>query len=253
MDPLQRWDDWEWERAAQELGRSKKHNAYERDSRGKKYYFTEEPVRSFADKWTGSQKRVMLSALLLLCIVFSSRGDDFFSQNIYAFYKMGMDSGNIYASLNTMAKEVIGITGNESLAVNAPVQEIFYPPVAGTVRVGFHGKSFTGSLSDGIEIESALGTPVLCPREGVVMEVAEHALWGNMVRLNLGDGWEGIIANLGEVNVRRGDPLSQKAQVGTVGLSSGRQKPWLYFELRHNGKAVNPLNYLIQAENKNPN
>ena len=130
MDPLQRWDDWEWERAAQEIGRSKRYKSFEDDKRSRRYYFAEEE-KSFIDKWTGSQKRIVLSALLLLSVVFSSRGDDFFSQTVYAFYKMGMESGNLYSSLNTMAKEVIGITGSESMAVNAPVEELFYPPVPG--------------------------------------------------------------------------------------------------------------------------
>ncbi len=249
MDPLGRWDEWEWEKAAHEIGRSSRYDSYRRENpKGKRLYFADESVKSFADKWTASQKRVVLSALLLLSIVFSSKGEDFVSRNVYAFYKTGMGSGNLYTSLNTMAKEVIGISDDDSMEVDVPVQGIFYPPVAGTVRVGFHGRNYAGGISNGIEIESNLGTAVFCPKEGVVMGIDKDPAIGPMIRFNFGDGWEGIVGNLGEINVGKGEPVSSGAKIGTVGISGERQKPWLYFELRHNGKPVNPLNYLIQNQ-----
>jgi len=248
MDPMERWDDWEWENAAREIGRGHKYNnSFDKESgQNKRYHFADDSVKRFVDKWTGSQKRVVLSGLLFLTIVFSSKGQDFFSQNVYSFYKNGMESGNLYTALNSMAKEAIGVSNTGNIAVNAPVHGIFYPPVSGVLKVGFQGKNYAGKISNGIEIESSLGTPVLCPKEGVVQEISENESSGRMIRINFSDGWEGILGNLGGINVKKGDPVSMGLKIGTVGISSGRQKPWLYLELRQNGKAVNPLNYLIQ-------
>jgi septal ring factor EnvC (AmiA/AmiB activator) len=105
---------------------------------------------------------------------------------------------------------------------------------------------FAGEKSKGIEIESSIGTPVLCPEEGVILEVSENEKMGRMVRINFGNGWEGVLGNLGDVTVKQGDPVSMGYKIGTVGIGSLREKPWLYLELLKNGKPVNPIPYLIQ-------
>lgn len=248
MNPFERWDDWEWEKAAQEIGRSYRYdNGYERTGRvGRRYHIHRNPSEGFLDKFTGSQKRVVLSALLFLTIVFSARGEDFVSRSVYSFYKTGMDSGNLYVALNSMVKEAMGIASEENIPVDSQLQEIFYPPVAGKVKVGFQGKDYYNNPSNGIEIESSLGTPVLCPEEGVVLEINESGSLGKVIRINFGNGWEGVLGNLAEVTVSQGDPVFMGLKLGTVGLNPTHQNPWLYFEILKNGEPVNPLNYLIQ-------
>jgi murein DD-endopeptidase MepM/ murein hydrolase activator NlpD len=244
MDPFERWDDWEWEKAAQELGRN--HQQKNRDSR--RYYFSQGPSKALLEMLNGSQKRVLLAALLFLTIVFSAKGGDFVSRTVHTVYKTGLESGNLYTSLNSMAKEAMGIQGQDITPVDKQIEGIFYPPVAGPVKVGFQGKDVRGGTSQGIEIESSLGTPVLCPGEGVVMEVSQNELLGRYVKINFGNGWEGVIGNFGEVSVKQGDPLSRGMKLGTVGINSLRQKPWLYLELTKSGKPVNPFPYLIQGK-----
>lgn len=247
MNPYERWDDWEWEKAAQSIAHDYKYDGkYDDSGFFKERYKINKPSNDILDSITGSQKRVVLSALLFLAVIFSSRGEDIVSQSVYAVYRNGMDSGNYYTAMNSMAKEAIGIQQSDSLAVSAGIQELFYPPVAGTVKVGYKGTGYNGNLSRGIEIESHLGNEVLCPSGGVILEVSESEGLGRVIRVNFGDGWEGILGNLGGVTVKRGDPVSMGLKLGTVGISSSRQKPWLYFELIKDGKPVNPLNYLIQ-------
>lgn len=245
MNPFERWDDWEWERAAQEIGRDHEPFGQRDFQRNRTSYFEKRPTKDILEILNGSQKRVILSALLFLTIIFSSRGEDAVSQGVYAFYKTGIESGNLYTSLNTMAKEAIGIPGAEGLAVNTQMEGIFYPPVAGALKVGF-GKEHEGQISRGIEIASSLGTPVLCPEEGVVLEVSKDPRLGNFIRINFGNGWEGIVGNLGEVTVSQGDPVSMGLKLGTVGLKPESQNPWVYLELMKDGKPMNPLQYLIQ-------
>ena len=247
MNPFERWDDWEWEKAAKDIGQDYGYEGrYDKGGFQKDRLYFDKPAGNFLDNITGSQKRVVLSALLFLTIVFSSRGEDLLSQSIYAMYRNAMDSGNYYSAMNAMAKEAMGIQQSDGLAVSGQTQGIFYPPVAGAVKVGFGGVGYNGDMSRGIEIESTMGKEVLCPEAGIVIEVSESERFGRVIRINFGNGWEGILGNMGEVNVRRGDPVTMGVELGTVGISSSRQKPWLYFELIKNGKAVNPLNYLIK-------
>lgn len=249
MNPFERWDEWEWEKAAHELGRQETYNTWYSGNSytGPKYYFSDKgPPKNFVEKWTGSQKRVVLAALLFLTVIFSAKGEDIVSRGVYTVYRNGMDNGSIYTALNTMARDAMGLTETESIPVDAGLNGIFYPPVAGVVKVGFNGKGYNGQVSRGIEIESALGTPVLCPEEGVVLEVKENEVMGRTVRINFGGGWEGVLGNLGEVLVKRGEPVAMGEQIGTVGMTSCRNKPWLYFELLKNGKPVDPIPCLFQ-------
>lgn len=245
MNPFERWDDWEWEKAAQEIGRDRDGYSSRDFKRNRTSYFEKRPSKDLLEILNGSQKRVILSALLFLTIIFSSRGDDAVSQGVYAFYKTGIGSGNLYTSLNAMAKEAMGVPGASGLAVNTQLEGMFYPPVAGALKVGF-GKENEGQMSRGIEIESTLGTPVLCPEEGVVLEVSENQSLGRFIRINFGNGWEGIVGNLGEVTVAQGDPVSMGLKLGTVGIKPTSQKSWVYLELMKDGKPQNPLQYLIQ-------
>ncbi|UWG96900.1 peptidoglycan DD-metalloendopeptidase family protein [Dehalobacter sp. DCM] len=246
MDPFERWDDWEFEKAAREIGQNGHDRDYVRNKNMNRYAYERKPYGTFIEKINGSQKRVLLSAFLFLAIVFSSQGSDSVSKGVYSVYKSGMESGNLYTALNSMAKEAIGIQDTESLPVNATKQEIFYPPVAGAVKVAFAGTGLDGKSSRGIEVESSIGTAVLCPQEGVVLEVTESSTYGQAVHINFGNGWEGFLGNFGEIKVVQGQPVSKGMTLGTVGISSAREKPWFYLELLKDGEPVNPLNYLIQ-------
>lgn len=250
MNPVERWDDWEWEKAAHEIGKTYSDNSefYEPERSRKKnsYKGKKRTNKDILRNWTGNQKRVALSAVLFLTILFSSSGNDIVSKAVYGAYKTGMESGNVYSSLNNMARDAIGLTPTDTLPVNNVVDRQFYPPVAGVVKVAFQGLGYDNQKSKGIEIQSSLGVAVLCPQEGVVMDVENSSLTGNTVHINFGDGWIGVLGNMGDISVKKGDPVSLGKKIGTVGMSAPRKQPWLYFQLNKDGKAVNPVLYLIQ-------
>ncbi|MFA6808902.1 MAG: peptidoglycan DD-metalloendopeptidase family protein [Eubacteriales bacterium] len=248
MNPMERWDEWEWEKAANEIGKEYGGKEYNNNVySGKRYAFaTNKNQRDILKKWSATQKKVTLSALLFLTIIFAANSDDIISKGVYIAYKSGMDNASAYPVLNSMVKDAMGMENSGSIPVQAGIEGIFYPPVAGTVKVGFNGIGLDGNISQGVEIESAIGTPVLCPEEGVILDVVVDIKQGKSVRINHGNGWETILANLGDVAVEKGQPVSMGTKIGTVGLSEVHKKTWLYMELLKDGKAVNPLPYLIQ-------
>jgi murein DD-endopeptidase MepM/ murein hydrolase activator NlpD len=66
---------------------------------------------------------------------------------------------------------------------------------------------------------------------------------GNSVVVSHGDGWETQYAHLrkGSVAVRAGDTVQQGQRLGLVGLSGNTEFPHLHFEVRREGKAVDPF------------
>lgn len=248
MNPFERWDDWEWEKAAQELGRE----------RGTKYQ--DWPVkrntprkskRELLYTWTGTQKKAALSVVFFLLLFFASKGEDILSKSIYDIYKGTVKNGDMYAMMNGMAKEALGIGsgGVKATPVDAKMQGKFIPPLSGPVTAAFgttdsQGK---GSIHNGIDIGSALGIPVVSPYKGVVTQVGEDPQLGRLVKLDFSDGWTAVLANLGDVSVQKGQAVKAGDVVGTVGLSAPLKKPWLHFELRKDGQPVNPLPYLTST------
>ena len=260
MNPFERWDDWEWERAAQEVG--KEHDRGRSGSSNQSWGSFRRPAKkrsgNMLDHWKGTQKRTLLSALLFLFVFFSANSTDPFSGMIHSMYRSGMDSGNYYQALNGMAKEALSLGGvtSTSTPVDAKMLGRFSPPISGPVMAAFGeegegGSNPVGSIHEGIDVGSALGTSVTVPADGVVTIVGEDAQLGKIVKVEFGDGWTIVLGNLGEIYVQQGQRVFRGDVLGTVGLTAPLRKPWLHFELRKNSQAVDPIPYLIPPQSVN--
>ncbi|WP_018305625.1 murein hydrolase activator EnvC family protein [Desulfitobacterium hafniense] len=247
MNPYERWDDWEWERAAQEVGRERGFN-YEERPRKRPYTRKKKPLGPLY-QWTGLQKKAALSVTFFLMVFFASKGEDMLSQGIYTAYQGTVQSSNYYASLNDMALQVLGMSiENKSTAVDATMQGKFIPPVSGKVMAGFGGAGEgQAGLHNGIDVASALGIPVVAPYQGVVTHVGEDPQLGRVVKLDFGNGWTGVLGNFGDIAVAEGQRVDSGQVLGSVGLSAPLKKTWLHIELRKDGVPVDPLPYLVPA------
>lgn len=255
MNPFERWDDWEWERAIHEVGREAERGKpalrfNQRSGRSRS------PVRAkwgdILKHWNGTQKRTILAASLFLLVFFSANSSDPFSAAVYSVYQSAMNSGNYYEALNDMAKEAfsLGSVASKGVPVDAKMKSQFLPPISGKVvavfgQVGEGGSNAPGSIHYGIDVESALGVPVVSPAAGVVTLVGEDAQLGKIVKIDFGDGWTTVLGNLGNISVVQGKQIGKGDVLATVGLSAPLKKPWLHFELRKNNVPVDPLPYLV--------
>ncbi|MCD6420388.1 MAG: M23 family metallopeptidase, partial [Synergistetes bacterium] len=82
------------------------------------------------------------------------------------------------------------------------------------------------------------------PADGVAMYVGWIAGFGRVLILDHGGGLSTVYAHLSSIVVRVGQRIKVGqiiAYTGTSGLSTG---PHLHFEVRVNGKPVNPLVWL---------
>jgi murein DD-endopeptidase MepM/ murein hydrolase activator NlpD len=250
MNPFERWDDWEWERAIQEVGKDKLNGNRRPSKKG--------TWGNFFKYWNSAQKKSLVAAVLFLLIFFSAGGQDQISLTIHGLYRGAMASGNYYNALNGMAKDAFSLGGvtNKSLAVDAKMKGQFLPPISGPVvavfgQKGEGGANAVGTIHNGIDVESALGTAVVSPASGVVSFVGMDAQLGKVVKEDFGDGWTAVLGNLGGISVQKGQRIEKGEVLGTVGLSAPLKKPWLHFELRKNNRPVDPLPYLMTTASKN--
>lgn len=117
-------------------------------------------------------------------------------------------------------------------------------PIAGTVRQRF-GTSMAGRPSlRGIELAGAQGAAVQAVHDGTVAYADAFTGYGRLVILDHGNQTFSLYGNLGEIQVEKGAHVARGVPVGTVGLAGDSAA--LYFELRVDGRAVDPLQWLAK-------
>lgn len=117
-------------------------------------------------------------------------------------------------------------------------------PVAGAVRSRFAaGTGPPAPESAGIEIAASEGTPVLAIHDAVVAFADVFAGFGNLVILDHGAQTFSLYGDLLDLSVKRGARVERGQPVGNVG-SGPTGPPGLYFELRVDGRPVDPLQWL---------
>ena len=101
----------------------------------------------------------------------------------------------------------------------------------------------TAIVRNGMEIGVPEGQPVRTVHEGTVAFADQFEGYGNLVIVDHGARAYSLYGYLGALGVNRGQHLDAQAAVGTAGRNPAGN-PALYFELRVDGTAVDPLQWL---------
>jgi murein DD-endopeptidase MepM/ murein hydrolase activator NlpD len=98
----------------------------------------------------------------------------------------------------------------------------------------------------GLDIATKTGTPIAASRPGTVTKASWGGSYGYVVFVDHGDGSQSRYAHQSQLNVRVGQYVNQGDIVGFVGSTGASTGPHLHFEIRFNGRSVDPLGYLPQ-------
>lgn len=127
----------------------------------------------------------------------------------------------------------------------------FIKPVVARVSsyFGWRNIAVNGNrLHAGVDLAATWGTPVRAARDGKVDRSGWWGTYGNAVALDHGDGSETRYAHLSSVAVSAGAVVRQGDVIGYVGSTGASTGPHLHFELRFDGRAVDPLGYLVDDD-----
>jgi len=141
-------------------------------------------------------------------------------------------SGTVNTSLNTSNSKVsLGI----SLA----------KPISGTITSRFGAKSsIRKSAHTGLDIAASKGTAIGAAAAGKVSFAGWKGSYGNLVVVDHGNGVQTYYAHCSSINVSVGESVSQGEKIAAVGSTGNSTGPHLHLEVRVNGVAYNPQNYL---------
>jgi len=92
----------------------------------------------------------------------------------------------------------------------------------------------------GIDIPAPKNTPIYAARGGVITVSERGASYGNYVVISHGNGDSTLYAHMNSRAVKVGDTVSQGQVIGYVGTTGDSTGYHLHFEVRVNGKRVDP-------------
>ena len=102
-----------------------------------------------------------------------------------------------------------------------------------------------GRHHSGIDIANKKGTPIYAADSGTVSYSGFNSGgYGNLIKINHGGGISTWYAHLSSRLVSSGQSVKKGQVIGYMGSTGRSTGPHLHFEVRVNGSAKNPLNYL---------
>lgn len=118
-------------------------------------------------------------------------------------------------------------------------------PVTGSITSRFGAiSSIRSGAHTGTDIACALGTPIKAAAPGTVVFSEKNGSYGNLVKIDHGNGVQTWYAHCNVLYATVGQQVNAGDVIAEVGQTGNATGPHLHLEIRLNGKALNPQNYL---------
>ena len=114
--------------------------------------------------------------------------------------------------------------------------------------VGSRRDPITGDADyhQGLDISADQGSAVYATADGVVIFASREGAYGNLVTIDHGYGLETRYGHLSRYDVKYGAKVKRGEIIGRVGSTGRATGPHLHYEVRVNGRLLNPLQLLLQ-------
>lgn len=178
--------------------------------------------------------------------------------NAFRSYKNQLSKEQIYpaneietvydevAEIYNLPEPVSGIEQEEKEDEKPTVIEnlSFSKPTSGEITSNFGPRRapMPGASTDhkGIDFDGETGDPVSASEAGTVSHAGPLSSFGNLVKIDHGNGFETYYAHLDSISVNVGDVVQKGQIVGAMGATGRATGSHLHFELRENGTPINP-------------
>jgi len=125
-------------------------------------------------------------------------------------------------------------------------------PVIGKLTSNFGKRSSPfGREADfhtGIDIASIFNSTVVSSAEGEVIFAGRKGAYGKTILIKHKNGLETLYAHLSSILIKEGDKVHRGEKIGLLGTSGKSTGPHLHYEVRVDGRPVNPRSYIEIAK-----
>jgi murein DD-endopeptidase MepM/ murein hydrolase activator NlpD len=123
-----------------------------------------------------------------------------------------------------------------------------YPRISSlTSFFGYRSDPFDSAHAEfhpGIDFKGAKGDEARCTANGKVVFAGRYGGYGNCVRIAHSNNFETLYGHLSRITVKVGEEVTVGQKIGEIGSTGRSTGTHLHYEVRKNGKAINPINFL---------
>ncbi len=170
---------------------------------------------------------------------------------VYTENENAINTGDINVAETTISNEVeVLIEEKEAREAIAKVNGINLSvlPVSGSISSRYNDVSSIRGYAPhtGVDIVSATGTDIKVVAKGTVLYAGWHHSYGNIVKIDHGNGVQTWYAHCSRLYVSQGQTVKAGDVIAAVGSTGNSTGPHLHFEIRINGNPVNPQIYVYK-------
>ena len=100
------------------------------------------------------------------------------------------------------------------------------------------------AFHSGLDFSAATGEPIRATASGIVTAANVAPDYGKFIKINHGDGLETRYAHASKLLVSKGDIVQREQIIGLVGSTGRSTGPHLHYEIRLNGRPLDPRQYI---------
>ena len=151
---------------------------------------------------------------------------------------------NLYQKTPAVKKNNKVVTAKKVDYANTTIGIALMEPISGTITSRFGSRS--RGIHTGLDIATSTGTPIKAAASGVVTYSGYKGSYGYMVVINHANNVQTYYAHCSRLYVSAGDEVNQGSVIAAVGNTGNSTGPHLHLEVRVNGVAKNPQNYVYK-------
>lgn len=113
---------------------------------------------------------------------------------------------------------------------------------------GYRTDPFTGkrAFHPGVDIATQQGNPVYATADGIVLSTKTEKAGGRTVKISHPNtGYITVYCHLSKFETRAGQRVKRGDVIGLVGRTGRARGPHVHYEVRLNGKKLNPWNFIL--------
>jgi murein DD-endopeptidase MepM/ murein hydrolase activator NlpD len=152
-----------------------------------------------------------------------------------------------FKSLFTSWKKLDNLAdGAIAVPSDKPVKTAEFTSGYGTRTDPFRGGA---ARHQGIDLAAPVGTPIYATADGTISEAGyNRGGYGNLIKVDHGRGIETRYGHLSAVLVRPGQRITRGQVIGRMGSTGRSTGSHLHYEVRIDGRAVNPIPFMKSNE-----
>lgn len=159
-------------------------------------------------------------------------------------------SGNAEISQGEAKAREIMVTLDQMNSYRIAVEKM---PLAMPVKSAFRytspfGRRW-GRAHEGIDMAAPVGTDIFATADGEVIFAGWQSGYGNLIKIRHELGTETRYGHLSKIKVKVGQKVSRGSLIAAMGNTGRSTGPHLHYEVRVNGRAVNPMTFIKAAQN----